>query len=373
MAGLYFHIPWCRKVCAYCNFHFSTNLRGVDSLLTAMELELERESAFLQGQALESVYLGGGTPSLLQPEQIDRLLRISAQLHHILPEAEITLEANPEDIVPDKLKGWKAAGVNRLSIGIQSLLAEDLQYMNRNHDAAQAVECVQLALDAGFPSLNIDLIFGSPWLPDEAWEQHLNWAFSCGADHISAYALTVEPKTFLNKKVQKGEWPGVNQDRQSQQYRMLAAAAEMNGWDFYEISNLSKPGHRALHNSNYWNNKPYLGIGPSAHSFCNHTRRWNVADNRGYTNGILSGESVSESETLSLKDRYNEYLLTNIRTTEGVDMKTLADFGLISISQIRQDLQSMADRDLLLLSEDRATLTLEGRLLADWITSELMG
>ncbi len=372
MAGLYFHIPFCRKVCSYCNFHFSTNTRGMDELLDAMEMELEKEKNFLPNTVLETIYFGGGTPSLIPPARIDRFLKISHQLFSVNPQAEITLEANPEDITPDNLKAWKAAGINRLSIGIQSLVAADLEFMNRNHNASEARASIELALDAGFPSLNIDLIFGSPWLSDTEWTQNMEWAFHCGADHISAYALTVEPKTFLNKKISKGEWPNVEENRQSQHYRLLFDKALQEGWDFYEISNLSKPGHRAVHNSNYWKNLPYLGIGPSAHSFDGNSRRWNKADNKMYTELVFANQKTWEGETLSPKDHYNEYLLTNIRCKEGIEIEKLVGFNLKTEKEIVRELQNLHTKALILLTDHNASLTLEGRLLADWVTGELM-
>ncbi|MBL7811028.1 MAG: radical SAM family heme chaperone HemW [Bacteroidetes bacterium] len=372
MAGLYFHIPWCRRVCSYCNFHFSTNTRDMEPLLQAMRKELETEKDFMGTRRLESVYFGGGTPSLLPAEGLDQLLQDVNQWFDVVPGAEITLESNPEDLEPEKMLTWKRSGINRLSIGVQSLGEEDLNHMHRNHTAADSLGAVDRALEAGFSSVNLDLIFGSPWLTDALWEETLDWAFHSGADHISAYALTVEPKTFLNKKIAKGEWPEVNDKRQSEQYRKLYRYAEEHGWDFYEISNLSKPGHRAVHNSNYWKNRPYLGIGPSAHSYIPGLRRWNVSDNRKYTLAWQELQPCFTQEVLENRDMYNEYLLTRIRTTEGVDLPELLAFGLTDAATLEELIGRAESQGLVIRQGTRCTLTLEGRLLADGITADWM-
>ena len=372
MAGLYFHIPYCRKVCSYCNFHFSTNTSGMNALLDAMELELKNAQHFLLASPLQSIYFGGGTPSLIPAIRIQQFLKLAAIYFSIEKDAEITLEANPEDITLSNVKAWIQAGINRISIGIQSLDAEDLKHMHRNHNAQQAIDSVALALGAGFPSVNVDLIFGSPWLSDAAWQKNLDWALGCGADHLSAYALTVEPKTFLHKKTSKGEWPGTDETKQTAHYKMLTEAADKEGWDFYEISNLSKPGHRAVHNSNYWKNLPYLGIGPSAHSFAGSTRRWNVADNKKYTENMTAGITIHESEILSAADKCNEYLLTNLRTVEGVNMAHWASFGVKSITKMTTEAEDFTTRGLVAIQNGNIKLTFEGRMLADWITAEWM-
>lgn len=337
-----------------------------------MNLELENQYTFGQLTQLESIYFGGGTPSILPPNAIESLLNTAKKYFTWNSNAEITLEANPEDIHQENLLAWKSIGINRLSIGVQSLVQEDLTFMHRNHNAKDAQNAVDLILKTGYTSHNIDLIFGSPWLSNNNWEYNLDWAFNSGADHISAYALTVEPNTFLNKKILKKEWPNVNDKIQAEQYKYLTKKSAKMGWDFYEISNLSKPGHRAIHNSNYWKNKPYLGIGPSAHSYDGNIRKWNISDNKKYTENIHSGAEYYTSEILSTADKYNEYILTNIRTTEGIQLTTLENFEVKNAKEIEKELHHFVSKDLLVFDGDTATLTLEGRLLADWITSELM-
>lgn len=372
MAGLYFHIPWCRRVCSYCNFHFSTNTKDLEPLTAALIQDLAINHGFIQTTVLESLYFGGGTPSMIPVAGIEALLKTAAKYYSWAPDAEITLEANPEDINPEKLQLWKAAGINRLSIGVQSLSEEDLRFMNRGHNAVEAKNCVQMALDAGFGSVSIDLIFGSPWLTHEDWEKTLDWAFNCGADHISPYGLTIEPKTFLQKKIKKGEWPAPEEEAQAMQYTTLYDRSITEGWDFYETSNMSKPGKRAVHNSNYWQNKPYLGIGPSAHSYAGNTRRWNVSDNKQYANCILQGIPAWDSEELDAANVYNEYVLTNLRRSEGVSLTHMAKAGFYTNEELHDFANNLENKGLAKIDSNQVKLTLQGRLLADWISSEWM-
>jgi oxygen-independent coproporphyrinogen-3 oxidase len=372
MAGLYIHIPFCRKACIYCNFHFSLQHHHVEEMVAAILTEMDQKANFFAGKQLETVYFGGGTPSILAPESIDKIISKAATLFGIEPGVEITLEANPEDLSTTNLAAWKASGVNRLSIGVQSLNDNELAIMNRNHDAEKARNCVALALHSGISSVNVDLIFGSPWLDDHQWETNMTWAFGSGADHISAYALTVEPKTMLNRKVQNKQLPDVDDQRQARQYEMLFDTAQKQGWDFYEISNLSKPGKRAVHNSNYWKNKPYLGLGPSAHSFSGVQRSWNVADNKKYMESIASGLPVGEAEILTPKDRSNEYLMTHLRLAEGLDLDEMTRLEFPVQAQFSEILSGWVDRKLAIRNGNRYALTLSGRLLCDTLTADIM-
>jgi oxygen-independent coproporphyrinogen-3 oxidase len=337
-----------------------------------MEMELRVEHKFIENEKLESIYFGGGTPSFIDPEWILRFIQLSNELFSVEPDAEITLEANPEDVTPKNLIGWKQAGINRLSIGVQSLDAEDLKFMNRNHTAAQAKKSIALALAHGFDNLNLDLIFGSPWLSTTNWEQTLNWAFNSGVSHISAYGLTVEPKTFLNKKIEEGTWPKISDSRQEEQYLLLDNLATAWGWDFYEISNLCKPGRRAKHNSNYWKNLPYLGIGPSAHSYNQNVRRWNIADNKKYTETIAADKAAYESEILNANDIFNEYLLTNIRTVEGISKLKLGALAGNFANELKEKATQFIADNLITENETHWQLTIRGKLLSDWITREWM-
>lgn len=344
----------------------------MNAMTSAIIQEIKTESDFLPEKPLESVYFGGGTPSMLPAESIDEIIQQARQIREVSEKAEITLEANPEDITIEKLKAWKEAGINRLSIGVQSLSETDLKYMNRNHNAEKAREAVDLSLRSGFPSVNVDLIFGSPWLSDDEWEKSMFWAFHSGADHISAYALTIEPKTAYNLKVQKGLLPPTDEQRQAKQYQMLMEMADSCGWDFYEISNLSKPGQRAVHNSNYWKNLPYLGVGPSAHSYNGEIRRWNPSNNTHYLQMAEKREWIRESEVLSENDKINEYILTNIRTVEGIDMNFLKLFPFFNQESFIRTLVPYDLNGFIILDKNKITLTSSGRLIADQITRDLM-
>lgn len=372
MPGIYIHIPFCKQACTYCNFHFSVNLRQAPALVDALEKEILDSPARFPEAEINSLYFGGGTPSILAPNDIARLIFAARQSYNLLPEAEITLEANPDDILPGNLQAWKEMGINRLSIGVQSLDEAELRHMNRSHNANQAMACIELAGQQGFHDLNLDLIYGSEWLEDADWQAHMDWAFESGVQHISAYGLTVEPRTRLGKQVEKGSWKGPEEEKQARQYLMLAAEAEKRGWDFYEISNLCKPGHRARHNSSYWANEPYLGIGPSAHSYRGDSRSWNPADNALYITGITSGNLARESETLGPKERLNEYLLTHLRLVEGVDVNYAETLLPGWAKNTQKSVEELREQGLARLENSHILLTVSGRLLADRISAELM-
>lgn len=334
------------------------------------EMDLQRD--FFEGGLLETIYFGGGTPSLLPNSEIAMLLNHASKIFGIQKNAEITLEANPEDVTQGNLAAWKQAGVNRLSMGIQTLDDAELIQMNRNHNSKQAMASVDLALQSGIHSINVDLIFGSPWLSDAQWQDNMAWAFGSGADHISAYGLTIEPKTLLNKKTLNGSIPALDDEKQARQYTQLHESAAKHSWDFYEISNLSKPGHRAVHNSNYWKNKPYLGIGPSAHSFKNTTRHWNVADNARYMDMANQGHWHFESEQLSAQDLLNEYLLTHLRMIEGIE-KNQCEKLHAGFWDSRETLfEHWTSQGWATCHSQKIQLTLKGRLLGDTLTAEAM-
>lgn len=318
----------------------------------------------------QSVYFGGGTPSIIPADEIAIFLNLVKQNGGIAFNAEITLEANPEDINRQSLQTWKDAGINRLSIGIQSLNDDELRMMNRAHSRETALASVELALAEGYKSVNIDLIFGSPWLSEAQWQSHLDWAFGCGADHISAYALTVEPKTRLKKQIDRNEIPSPIDENQSKQYHMLSDKAEQSGWDFYEISNLSKPGQKATHNSNYWNNLPYLGLGPSAHSYDGKAQRWwNVNDNSAYIAALNNNEWPRESEILSANQQFNEWLMTHIRMAEGLDLDIILNSGFIPENEVKKLVQQGIRNGWMVEKDKHLILTTEGRLFADHITT----
>ena len=382
MAGVYIHIPFCKKACHYCNFHFSTSLHRKSDLVKALLHEIEHgispgENDF--SQKIETIYVGGGTPSILESGEIDLLLSAVSGRLKVDEKAEITLESNPDDISPEKLEDWKSLGINRLSIGIQSFRQEELDWMNRAHNAFQAIHCIELAAQKGFTDLNIDLIYGTPTLDNEAWQYNLDLAHKSGVNHLSCYALTVEENTALNHFIRKGKVPPPDEERQALQFEQLTDWAETNGWDHYEISNLCLPGHPSRHNSNYWSGKPYFGFGPSAHSFDGKKTRWNgIANNVRYIDAWLhKNYEPYEIDLLTPKQLLNEKIMTGLRTNDGIAMD--AEGGLIegftvdekAFIKWNQSVAKIQEKGLGFLFNGRFKLTKKGRLYADHVATEL--
>lgn len=336
------------------------------------ETQLQFESGYLKTATIESVYFGGGTPSLLELDELTAQLQQLRKFWTIAPDAEITLEANPDDITNDKLAGWRKAGINRLSIGIQSLFDEDLMLMNRAHTAAEAKVVIQKARDAGFENFTVDLIYGIPGLTDERWNYNLNFVLSQGVNHVSCYALTVEPKTPLEKQIRLQKTAEIDVTQQNRQFFQLMKKMEEAGFEHYEISNFAKPGHRSKHNSSYWKGTPYLGLGPSAHSFNGHSRQWNVANNQKYTASLLNGKIPFEKEELTPVQKLNEYIMTSIRLIEGCNV-TVAEkeFGPGKKEKLLRNAQHFIDLKWMTNEEDYLKLTSEGKLFADKIAAEL--
>jgi len=374
MAGIYIHIPFCRQACNYCNFHFSTSLHYKNDFLYALlkEIELQAKANYLHGQPIETIYFGGGTPSILQ---IDELQQIMQQLHQyfiIDSSAEITLEANPDDVTDEKLKGWKQLGVNRLSIGIQSLFEEDLRWMNRAHTAEEAKQVISKARAAGFDSFTVDLIYGTPGLTDEKWLYNLNWVLQQNINHLSCYALTVEEKTPLDKQIRQHQKQDVDAEQQSRQFLILMDHLQQAGFEHYEISNFAKPGYRSKHNSSYWKGVHYLGLGPSAHSFNGSSRQWNVANNQLYIQSLKQDTISFEKEDLTVTQQLNEYIMTSLRLMEGCDLHFISQrFGNDKSVQLKAAAASFENKGLLTTSNEHLILTKEGKLFADSIASDL--
>ncbi len=372
MSGIYLHIPFCKQACHYCNFHFSTSLQLKDALVDAMLLELAQRKGELAGQTVETIYFGGGTPSMLTEQDLGRIFETLHQHYTIAENPETTLEANPDDLTPAYLSALRQTPVNRLSIGIQSFRDADLKYMNRAHNAQEASTCVQLAQDKGFEALSIDLIYGMPTATDNDWETNLNTALVLRPQHLSAYCLTVEPGTALNHMVKKGTAPAVDDDAAARQFMMLTEMSQAAGYEHYEISNLARNGHYARHNSSYWNGSPYLGIGPAAHSYNGQHRRWNVANNAKYVKAINAGTSFHETETLTRNDQYNEYLMTRLRTIWGVPLAAVGvQFGEAAQKQLLADVQPFINEGKVALLNNHLVLTAPGRLVADSLISDL--
>jgi oxygen-independent coproporphyrinogen-3 oxidase len=372
MAGLYFHIPFCHQACHYCDFHFSTVTRDTDNMVRAMLNELELRNAYFNDEGISTIYFGGGTPSLLSAEQLRQLLEFSARLFKVEQDAEVTLETNPEDITEENLLQWKTMGINRLSIGIQSFRDEDLQYMNRNHSARQSLEVVQLARQFSFDNLTIDLIYGTPTMNDEDWEFNLDVLRSLDLPHFSAYSLTVEPRTALAKLVQSRTYLAPEEDQSARQFFRLMEWAKEFGYEHYEISNFAKPGRYSRHNTAYWNGVNYLGIGPSAHSFNGAIRHWNIRNNQEYIRSVLNDKLPEEQEELSVRERYNEYVLTSLRTQWGMDTaKVKALFGETIYHKCLEALRQLEHPEWMEESEGKIVLSMRGKLFADHIASML--
>ncbi len=384
MAGIYIHIPFCKQACYYCNFHFSTSLVLKDEIVNSLikEIEIrnkiekqneENEIAILSSKndIIETIYFGGGTPSLLSFKEIVSIISTIKSNYKVSNDAEITLEANPDDINIGKLAEWKNAGINRLSIGIQSFIERDLKWMNRAHNATQAFDCINLARQSGFNNFSIDLIFGTPGLTDEEWKKNIQTVIELKVPHISSYALTVEPKTALQKMIQLKKKDNINNDIQAAQYSILMKALREAGYEHYEISNFALPGFRSKHNSSYWQSKKYIGIGPSAHSYNGKMRMWNKANNIHYIKSLAQNIIPFEKEILTETQKMNEYVMTSLRTIEGMDLDFIENyFSEKEKERIESLLKEKIKSENYFTKDNKIILTDEGKLFADAIAVE---
>ncbi|MCW5900070.1 MAG: radical SAM family heme chaperone HemW [Flavobacteriales bacterium] len=367
MAGLYLHIPFCRKACNYCDFHFSTSMGARSRVLAAMHRELEARSGEVDGP-FGTVYFGGGTPSLLEQDEITGFMRVIHERQGVEPGAEITLETNPDDITPDRLAMWKELGITRISLGTQSFRDERLKWMGRAHDARQAMDSIALIAGAGFASWTIDLIYGLPGMTTAEWDEQLTIALDHGMPHLSAYCLTVEARTALDHQVRLGLLRMPDDVDQSAQFDRLMDRMAQAGLEQYEISNFGRAGHRSRHNAAYWEGVPYLGAGPSAHSYDGRSRRWNLAHNLRYAQAIERGDPWWDEEELTPAKRTNELLMTGLRTIAGVRTDQLEIDALrVNKGLLRKHL----DQGNLTLEGGRLALTRAGRHHADRIASDL--
>jgi oxygen-independent coproporphyrinogen-3 oxidase len=371
MAGIYIHIPFCKQACYYCDFHFSTSLKNKDGLLQALLAEIRLQKSYLDGETIETIYLGGGTPSLLSGDEINLLLEAITGSHTVASGAEITLEANPDDLTEEKLKALTQTAVNRLSIGIQSFFDDDLLWMNRAHRAHEAETSVKRAQDKGLENITVDLIYGYPLLSDKKWNTNLNRAFGLDVPHVSAYSMTVEPSTALASFINNKKQAPMDEQQSAAQFVLLMNAMQAKGFEHYEISNFCKPGHYSRHNANYWKGVKYLGIGPSAHSFNGDTRQWNIANNAKYMGTLQEGKIAAETETLTEANRLNEYIMTSLRTIWGLDLVKLNSIAKGSADELLKPAQRFFDSDWLAQKDHIITLTQAGKLYADHIAAEL--
>jgi oxygen-independent coproporphyrinogen-3 oxidase len=371
MSGIYIHIPFCKKACTYCDFHFSTSLKYVDEMTDAICAEIVMKKDRITDQ-VGSIYFGGGTPSVLPSKSFEKIFNTLTQHFSISSGAEITIEANPDDLNAKKITELRQLPINRFSIGIQSFFEEDLIWMNRAHNANEAEDCIKRSQDAGFENLSIDLIYGYPLLTDNKWLSNINKAIAFQTPHISAYSLTVEPRTALASAIKKGQQPPVNDEQSAAQFITLIDKLKAGGFEQYEISNFSQPGKYAVHNTNYWRGIPYLGIGPSAHGFDGQTRYLNIANNALYLQHLQKGELAETIEELDQYDRFNEYIMTSLRTMWGTNLnKIAADFGKQFLDDTLKAIKPFIERDWLIQQDNHLILTQEGKLFADYIASEL--
>lgn len=371
MQGIYIHIPFCKQACNYCDFHFSTQLDNKTLLVNALCGEIELRHDYLQEKKLDSIYFGGGTPSLLSKEELSQIFSSLKKYFSWDEKAEITLEANPDDLTKEKLKELKDLGINRLSIGLQSFNEDELKWMNRAHTAIESENCIRDAQAAGFNNISIDLIYGSKFQTLQSWEETLQKAIDLNVQHISSYNLTVENKTALGHAVKKGNEPLIDDEKSSKQFLMMIEALEKNGFIHYEISNFGKKGFFAVHNSNYWKGCHYLGIGPAAHSFNGVSRQWNINNNSAYINAIKNSTPFFETEILTVNNKYNEYVLTGLRTIWGCNLDHIKNnFSEVHADYFLNKIKKYLKGEVV-ENETIFTLTKKGKLLADKIAMEL--
>ncbi len=377
MAGIYLHIPFCKQACHYCDFHFSTSLKKKTALVSCLVKELELRKEELANERIETIYFGGGTPSLLSITELDLLLKTIRKNYNVIESLEVTLEANPDDLISAQnqtstiFEAYKKIGINRLSIGVQSFFEEDLQLMNRAHNADEAKKCLSIATRY-FDNITVDLIYGIPNMTNQRWKENLQILFDLGIHHISSYALTVEPKTALDAFIKQGKYPSVEEQVAREHFEILVNETQQQGFLHYEISNFGKPNYLSKHNTSYWQGKKYIGIGPSAHSFNQTHRSWNVANNTKYIKSIEGGELPCEVEELSKNDRFNEYIMTGLRTIWGVSLaKITSDFGSSFQKELLKNATVFIQQGLLEIENDALKTTPKGKFLADGLASEL--
>ena len=378
MAGIYIHIPFCRQACHYCNFHFATTLKQKDAMVAALVKEISTAPSLLPQDEndaetnISTLYFGGGTPSILSIADLKMIFDAVQKRFLFAPGAEITLEANPDDITVEKLSEWQQLGVNRLSVGIQSFAEDELKWMHRAHTAAESLVCIDLIKAAGYTNFSIDLIYGSPLLTDETWKQNVMTVIEKNIPHISCYALTVEPKTALDKLVKLQKKDNVDPEQQARQFLLLMDWMAAAGYEHYEISNFAKPGQRSRHNSSYWSGEIYYGFGPSAHSFDGKKRKWNIANNSLYIQALQEGSIPAEEEILTGIQQLNEYIMTSLRTMEGLALKKVNTiWGNDAITKLKRQSIKWEMSGKLKMENDRLVLTQEGKLFADGIAADL--
>ncbi|WP_104735432.1 radical SAM family heme chaperone HemW [Hanstruepera ponticola] len=371
MAGIYIHIPFCKQACHYCDFHFSTSLKKKGDMVFALQNELLLRKGELKNQVVETIYFGGGTPSLLTNDEIQEIINSVYSNYKVVENPEITLEANPDDLTNKCINELIDSPINRLSIGIQSFFEDDLKLMNRAHNANEAKSCLE-EVTKHFDNISIDLIYGIPNATNAQWLENIETALSYGVPHISCYALTVEPKTALHSFIKKGIIEDVDDEAALEQFHILLDILESNNFVHYELSNFGKTGYFSKNNTAYWQGKPYLGIGPSSHSFNGKQRGWNVRNNNKYIKSLQDNQLPIEWEVLTKTDRYNEYIMTGLRTIWGVSLSKIeAEFGISYKKYLLQQADKFINQHLLYIDNNQLLATKKGKFLSDGIASDL--
>jgi oxygen-independent coproporphyrinogen-3 oxidase len=390
MSGIYIHIPFCKQACHYCDFHFSTSFKKKDAIISALKKELFLRKDEFKQTTLNTIYFGGGTPSVLSPEELEAIIKTVYENYNVSEAPEITLEANPDDLIAAKNKNFSLSaiedlnsskhsiyqhylniGINRLSIGVQSFFETDLKLMNRAHNAAEAKQCIAEAVTY-FENISIDLIYGIPNATNEQWIENIETALNFGIPHISSYALTVEPKTALASMIKQGKIDNVDDEKAQEQFFILKEQLENAGFEHYELSNFAQKGFYSKNNSAYWLGKPYIGIGPSAHSFNGKQRSWNVSNNTRYIKSLEDNSLPNDVETLSQTDCYNEYIMTGLRTIWGVSLLRIEkEFGKENLNYLLAQATPYITQELLYIRDNILKTTEKGQFLCDGIASEL--
>jgi oxygen-independent coproporphyrinogen-3 oxidase len=371
MSRIYIHIPFCKQACHYCDFHFSTSMKKKEEMVLALAKEIVMRKNEFNDEVVETIYFGGGTPSVLTNDEINFLISEVYKNYKVTENPEITLEANPDDLSAERIFELSKSLINRLSIGIQSFYEEDLKMMNRAHNSAEAIKCLQEATQY-FDNISLDLIYGIPGLTDEMWRKNIETALSFDIPHISSYALTVEPKTALRKLIDTGKIAEPQDEVASNHFMILVETLQKNGFIHYELSNFGKENYFSKNNSAYWLGKKYIGIGPSAHSYDGEKRGWNIANNSLYLKSIQNNELPIESEILTISDRYNEYIMTGLRTIWGVSLERIeTEFGLDYLNYLKKQSQKFLNDDLLSVENNILKPTAKGKFLTDGIASDL--
>jgi oxygen-independent coproporphyrinogen-3 oxidase len=371
MSGIYLHIPFCKQACHYCDFHFSTSLKKKDEMVLALAKEIVLRKDEFKDEIVETIYFGGGTPSILQISDLRFLIEEVYRNYNVAENPEITVEANPDDLSEERIIELSKNRVNRLSIGIQSFFEEDLKLMNRAHNSVEAKKCLEIATKY-FDNISIDLIYGMPNMSHEKWLQNIQIALDYKIPHISSYALTVEPKTALHSFIQKGIIPQLDDEVAQEHFHLLVDKLEEKGFIHYELSNFGKEHFFSKNNSSYWLGKKYLGIGPSAHSYDGFSRSWNVSNNTIYLKALAENQLPSESETLTQTDRYNEYIMTGLRTIWGISLDKIAtEFGKTYLDYLNQQAEKYIEDHLLFIDDNILRTTKSGKFLSDGIASDL--